>query len=623
MIIRFSVGKNTFDNMPVNQEAESFFAFGKYVLGARSQKKGETYITAPFNGDGRRKREGALPRAWLPFDFDMIADGEAFADLCMFLSRYVGFGYTTASHTSEKPRARAILAADREMTREECRRVCLAIDQKIRDALGDRVGLDASVYRAEQPVYTPLIGAQSFVWKDGEVVDVDETLKDAPELEQERTSAQRIDEASLSDPVLKHLQDKRMVLKDLGNGRFGIVCPCSDQHTSASGDTSTVYMLPNFGGVKYGKFHCLHSHCENRSQEEFLAALGLDSKAVWGKQRGEEKKEEQRKLPRIQSIDATDLIQQQFRPIKWAVPGIIPEGVTLLAGAPKIGKSWAALDISVAVVCGGMVFGSIQVDPGEVLYLALEDNARRMKSRVTKALRGESIPKGLHLAYSAPRVDEGLIEALVEFLAEHPAVRLIIVDTIKPIRPVEKKTDRIYDADYSVGRPFLALASTFNISVLLVHHTNKSKSEDELDTVSGSTGLAGGVDNVLVLKRARASSDAVLYVTGRDIEHEGRFGLWWDQDNAAWLMNEDGPRVAMSPERKAVFDIIKNVGPIAARSIAGVLHPGVPITRESKEWMRVRFLVGKLKREGLVEMNSDNEFVIKDTRNTRYTAHEF
>ena len=328
-------------------------------------------------------------------------------------------------------------------------------------------------------------------------------------------------------------------------------------------------------------------------------------------------------MPAIVAMDAAEIVAREFQPIRWAVPGLIPEGVTLLAGAPKVGKSWAALDIGIAIASGGHVFGSIQVDPGECLYLALEDNERRMQSRIRKSLRGGNCPSGLHIATSAPRIDEGLIDALISFVADHPGVRLITVDTIKPIRPSEKKTDRIYDADYSVGRPFLKFAAETHVSVLLIHHTNKTKSDDELETISGSTGLAGGVDNILVLKRGRGASDATLYVTGRDIEREGRFGMWWDQENAMWILNDDGPRVAMSPERQAVFDVIRDAGPISARSVAGVLNPGIAITRDSNEWSRVRFLLGRLRREGMIEMNADNEFVVRNTRSTRYTAHEY
>lgn len=291
--LTYSVGKNTFDNKPRNCTAASFGEFERAILAKPyAEAKGLRYIAASFT-DGRRSKATALPRAWLPFDFDMIADGETFSDLCMFLSRYVGFGYTTASHTSEKPRARAILAADREMTREECRRVCLAIDQKIRDALGDRVGLDASVYRAEQPVYTPTVGSQIVRWTDGEVVDVDELLAEAPEIEERPGKRERLEGIASTDPVLRALIDLDMVKKDMGDGRYAVECPCSSDHTGSSGESSTVYFLPMTGGVQYGRFHCLHAHCQGRDNSEFLAALGLNPTSVYREQRADENAKDQ------------------------------------------------------------------------------------------------------------------------------------------------------------------------------------------------------------------------------------------------------------------------------------------------------------------------------------------
>lgn len=316
--------------------------------------------------------------------------------------------------------------------------------------------------------------------------------------------------------------------------------------------------------------------------------------------------------------EASDLLLQQFEPIRWAVPGLIPEGVTLFAGAPKVGKSWAALDISIAIASGGHVFGDIQVDPGEALYLALEDNPRRMQRRLTKALRGGRCPEGLHFAYSAPTIDDGLIEELSAFLDSHPACRVVTVDTIKPIRPPAGKNDRIYDTDYAVGRPFLALAAKYHIAVVLVHHTNKSKSEDDLDTISGSQGLAGGVDNILVLKRGRASSEAILYVTGRDIETEGRYPMTWDTDLAMWTIGDESPAVGMSPERKAVYDMIENVGPIRSRSLAALIYPGVEITRDCAEWRRIRDITSHLVRDGFVQKTDDGE--LQSRRHNRHTV---
>lgn len=613
-MIEFSVGTNTFDNRPVNESAESFDAFRDRVLSLRSPRKGMSYITGPFNGDGTRKKEGVLPRAWLPLDFDYIECPETFQDLCLYLGRYEYFGYTTASHTEDKPRARAIIGASRAMTRAECQRIGATVQSAISAKFGERVKLDGTVYRSEQPVYTPLTGAK--VWRsDGEPLDVDALLEIAPEIKEDYRADERAALEAASDPVLAVLAARKMIKKDMGNGRYAVHCPCASEHTSQSSETATVYMLPNFGGVRYGKFHCLHSHCEHRDQSEFLRALDLDPKKVWSHQLGkdEPKKDAQPEgkrsgLKKLVGIDARELIQKEFAPIQWAVPGLLPEGATLFVGAPKVGKSWAALDWAVAIASGGYVFGSIQCDPGEVMYLALEDNQRRMKRRLQKALRGAPMPAGLTIFTEAPRLDQGLIQELEEHAAARPQLRLIIIDTLKTVRPPAKQHDKVYDSDYDVGRPFLELASRLGVSVVLVHHTNKSKSDDDLEIISGSTGLAGGMDNILVLKRGRGEAEATLYVTGRDIEQEARHPLRWDSQNATWLLMDDCPTHGMSPARRAVYDGVLEHQPINGKDLTSVLYPGLVVTRESKEWMRTRKILNELRKAGLIEMCTEGKF---------------
>jgi hypothetical protein len=309
--------------------------------------------------------------------------------------------------------------------------------------------------------------------------------------------------------------------------------------------------------------------------------------------------------------DAESLLKEEFAPIKWAVPGIIPEGVTLFAGSPKIGKSWASLYISIAVASGGHAFGSIQCDPGEALYIALEDNKRRMQRRLKIALRGAKCPEGLHFAYAAPAIDQGLIDELSAFLDAHPDTRVVTIDTIKKIRPASGKNDKIYDTDYAVGMPFLELAAKYSVAIVLVHHTNKSKSEDDLDTISGSNGLSGGVDNILIMRRERRQKNATMYITGRDIEDEKTHELIYDQELGSWVVGDDGPTVGISPERRVIYDTISNAGPITGRALTSLLYPGIAITRDCKEWARVRKLTRALVGSGHIETNSNGELQLR------------
>jgi hypothetical protein len=94
-----------------------------------------------------------------------------------------------------------------------------------------------------------------------------------------------------------------------------------------------------------------------------------------------------------ETFTAADLMALELPPMRWAVPGVVPEGVTLLAGKPKVGKSWFTLGHGVATAAGGVALGTKPVEQGEVLYLALEDNRRRLQGRLAKILAGGATPR--------------------------------------------------------------------------------------------------------------------------------------------------------------------------------------------------------------------------------------
>src|SRR5215831_5258449 len=135
-------------------------------------------------------------------------------------------------------------------------------------------------------------------------------------------------------------------------------------------------------------------------------------------------------------ITAPDLQTKQFNPVRIILPSLIPEGITILAGKPKIGKSWLLLDICLAIAGDRFVLGEIRGGQGDVLYLALEDNERRLKKRVDKILQSAAAPKPLGLHTEWRRVDQGGLEDIEEWCKEHPRRRLIAIDTLAKIRPI-------------------------------------------------------------------------------------------------------------------------------------------------------------------------------------------
>ncbi|MGB3681680.1 MAG: AAA family ATPase, partial [Rubrobacteraceae bacterium] len=262
---------------------------------------------------------------------------------------------------------------------------------------------------------------------------------------------------------------------------------------------------------------------------------------------------------------------KELPPVRWIVPGILPEGVTLLVGKPKLGKSWLALGLCIAVASGGVALGKRSVERGEVLYLALEDNERRLQKRIDKMLAGGGAPDGLHLATAWPRVDEGGAEELEGWLEAHPDARLVVVDVLQRVRP-RTGNSNVYEADYEAVRHLQPLAATFGVGVVVVHHTRKMSAADPIDEISGSLGLSGAADGTLILKRDRGRGDAYLHVDGRDVEDPAELALTWNADTAGWTLAGDADEFRLSQERTEILHMLEETGePMTPTEVADAL----------------------------------------------------
>jgi DNA-binding transcriptional ArsR family regulator len=290
---------------------------------------------------------------------------------------------------------------------------------------------------------------------------------------------------------------------------------------------------------------------------------------------------------------AAELMAREIPPVRWIVPGIVPEGVALLAGKPKLGKSWLALGLCVAVASGGVAFGTVHVEKGAALYLALEDNERRRQFRLAKILAGAEVPDGLHYSIECPRLDEGGVEAIEDWLRSRPDARLVVIDTLAKIRPRQRRGANTYQEDYEALEALLPLAARYNLAVLVVHHLRKMAATDPLDEVNSSIGLTGGVDGVMILKRERTRADATLFVAGRDVEEEKEFALRWDQNTAGWALVGSAKEYRISQERAAILDLLRRSAPepLGPKAIAEALD---------KPYSSVTTLLQKLVRDGLV-----------------------
>ncbi|TIT72395.1 MAG: AAA family ATPase [Mesorhizobium sp.] len=270
------------------------------------------------------------------------------------------------------------------------------------------------------------------------------------------------------------------------------------------------------------------------------------------------------------AIDAQTLLSMDFPPVAYVVPGAIAEGLTILGGRPKLGKSWLALAVAIAVASGGPVLGQ-HCDQGDVLYMALEDNRRRLQDRLrtllpsVKQLRPDL--SRLELDTEAPKIDGGLIDRLEAWRLAAANPRMVIIDTLAMVRPAKKKTQDSYEADYAALSPLQKWAGEHRLAVMVVTHVRKMEASDPLEMISGTNGLTGAADSILVLNRD--ADGPKLYGRGRDIEEMEKALLF---DNGRWSVLGDAVEVKRSAERRQVLAALEDaLGSMSPADIAKVI----------------------------------------------------
>lgn len=271
--------------------------------------------------------------------------------------------------------------------------------------------------------------------------------------------------------------------------------------------------------------------------------------------------------------DGAWLSRQEFPPLRYAVDGLIPEGYTLLVGAPKTGKSRMLLGLLLAVASeGGMALSAVPTGPARpVLYLALEDSDRRMQDRCRAWLApGEDIPEAFTYATA---VDAAGIDAMIRaWLDDHRDAGVVAVDTLGKVMPRALPGESAYQHDYRVGSAIKRLADARpGLSLVVVHHDRKAEADDFITSVSGTQGLAGSADTVLVLRRARFASQALIQVTGRDVP-EGEYAAVVDKDER-WKL--DGGSIGAAAASARARQAEQKLGATSNDILAAVRAAGI------------------------------------------------
>ena len=223
--------------------------------------------------------------------------------------------------------------------------------------------------------------------------------------------------------------------------------------------------------------------------------------------------EPHKRFGKIQAMTMPELMETRFRVRPVVIDGLLPAGTFLLAGAPKIGKSFLVLQMAYQVSMGTPFLG-FSSRQGTVLYLALEDTYERLQKRLAQMTEQDS--ERLILSVFSETLDEGLLERLTDFWGEHADTVLVIIDTLQRVRG-RTPDNGSYAADYDTLARLKEFSDTYGVTVLVVHHTRKEGAEDVFNMISGTNGLMGAADGALLLhKDKRTASDAVLEVVGRD-----------------------------------------------------------------------------------------------------------
>lgn len=316
----------------------------------------------------------------------------------------------------------------------------------------------------------------------------------------------------------------------------------------------------------------------------------------------------------LKTVNCEQLMTTPLKPIEFCVDGMLSTGLFILAGAPKVGKSWLALDLAISIAKGEKLLGR-ETKRGTALYLCLEDSYTRIQNRLFELTSEPS--EHLHFAIMAGTLGGNLEKQIEQFKSLHTNLKIIIIDTLQKIRSGDNAS---YASDYKELSVLKDLADKLRIAILLVHHTRKCRDNDPFNMISGTTGISGCVDGSMVMiEKQRGSGEAVLYCVGRDIEnlelHLKRNGVRWiaeeiiipkPRDTFSFMIHDfmleknyfKGSATSLVGELKMQFGIDIPPNKITQNLVQhGIELKSFGVTFEVKRLCGQRFLILKYDRE--------------------------
>lgn len=246
-------------------------------------------------------------------------------------------------------------------------------------------------------------------------------------------------------------------------------------------------------------------------------------------------------LPEIFSLQ--HLLQDLPTERDWVVPGLLPTGVSLLAGPPHIDKALLANQLGLSVATGTPFLGHFPVQQGHVLYLALGEGLLNVRSRVARLLRDQERPDTFDLAMQwSPLRQHGLAD-LEDTVAQLTNPRLIVIDPLESILPLPSHQQQHYRVrqtntplhDLQFFIPLRELAAHYKLAILLLHHLPDDWPTNRRDPLAGMSpnGLTAATACNLLLTPAHENGTCTLHIAGTDVE-ECRLTLAFDGHTGQW-----------------------------------------------------------------------------------------
>ena len=262
---------------------------------------------------------------------------------------------------------------------------------------------------------------------------------------------------------------------------------------------------------------------------------------------------------RVPAISAAQLMEKPIEPREFVVRGLLPQGLSILGGAPKIGKSWFVLDLCLHVATGEPFLG-LPVTKGTAWYISLEDTPEHLYHRLGAITEDE--PDNLFFTTEEDGIGtmaDTLEKHIHNFVKQHPDTKLIVIDTFQLARGNSKEPS--YAGDYADIQKFKQIADKRKIAILLVHHLRKMGDADPVNKLSGTTGIGGGVDTTFIMERSRKEDVAQVFCTGRAIQPRV-LELRFDETACAWNKISDSRESEnlLPPEMRTLLDFMKERG---------------------------------------------------------------